>query len=376
MRIGANFDSGNIEVFDDSRLSNVRLAIRADSGAAYFQWFHFRVTGAKEAECAFLIENAGAASYPIGWEDYRAVASYDRETWFRVPTAYDGEILTIRHRPQNDSIYYAYFAPYPLERHRDFVARCQASPRVGLEVLGTSVDGEDMDMLMVGEPGEGKRVCWILARQHPGETQAQFWMEGFLGRFLDEGDAVARRVLDRAVVHAVPNMNPDGSRRGNLRANAAGVNLNRAWPDPSLETSPEVYLVRQRMEATGVDFCLDAHATEERPYVHVISSDRVPSLPARVLEVREAFDNALADANPDWSTEYGFPRDASRDNINMELCSAWVAETFGCLALTLEMPFKDNANRPDEEFGWSPARAHHLGAAALQALDSVLDNLR
>ena len=44
--------------------------------------------------------------------------------------------------------------------------------------------------------------------------------------------------------------------------------------------------------------------------------------------------------------------------------------------LALEMPFKDNAKRPDEEFGWSPARSRHLGAAALQALDSVLDDLR
>ena len=32
------------------------------------------------------------------------------------------------------------------------------------------------------------------------------------------------------------------------------------------------------------------------------------------------------------------------------------------------MPFKDNANAPDLNFGWSPDRCAHLGAAALDAL--------
>ena len=31
-----------------------------------------------------------------------------------------------------------------------------------------------------------------------------------------------------------------------------------------------------------------------------------------------------------------------------------LAERFGCVAMTLEMPFKDNDDLPDAEFGWSP----------------------
>lgn len=41
-------------------------------------------------------------------------------------------------------------------------------------------------------------------------------------------------------------MNPDGSVRGHLRTNAAGVNLNREWAQPTIENSPEVYLVREK----------------------------------------------------------------------------------------------------------------------------------
>jgi murein tripeptide amidase MpaA len=48
---------------------------------------------------------------------------------------------------------------------------------------------------------------------------------------------------------------------------------------------------------------------------------------------------------------------------------------FGCLAMTLEMPFKDSAITPDAEFGWSPERAMKLGASQLDAIRSVLDRL-
>jgi murein tripeptide amidase MpaA len=52
-----------------------------------------------------------------------------------------------------------------------------------------------------------------------------------------------------------------------------------------------------------------------------------------------------------------------------------VANTYGGLALTLEMPFKDNANLPDPHRGWSGARSRRLGADALTALHAVLPSL-
>ena len=76
------------------------------------------------------IVNAGEASFPGGWEGYRAVASYDRKRWFRVEgTSFDAGsgVLTIDHTPAKDAVYYAYFAPYPYERHQALIAEVQAS---------------------------------------------------------------------------------------------------------------------------------------------------------------------------------------------------------------------------------------------------------
>jgi len=43
--------------------------------------------------------------------------------------------------------------------------------------------------------------------------------------------------------------------------------------------------------------------------------------------------------------------------------------------MTLEMPFKDNKNLPDPEFGWSPDRCAKLGSAALDPIMAILDAL-
>ena len=60
-------------------------------------------------------------------------------------------------------------------------------------------------------------------------------------------------------------MNPDGSRRGHLRTNAVGVNLNREWHAPTRRESPEVLAIRNAMDATGVDFAMDVHGDEAIP---------------------------------------------------------------------------------------------------------------
>ena len=93
------------------------MNIRADSHAEFRQWFYFRLQGARGQACSIRFVNAGQCTYVDGWLDYRAMASYDRRRWFRVPTSFDGQVMTVSHTPELDSIYYAYFEPYSWERH-------------------------------------------------------------------------------------------------------------------------------------------------------------------------------------------------------------------------------------------------------------------
>lgn len=49
-----------------------------------------------------------------------------------------------------------------------------------------------------------------------------------------------------------------------------------------------------------------------------------------------------------------------------------LAERFGAVSMTLEMPFKDNRDLPDPSHGWSPERSKRLAHACLQTLDHIL----
>jgi murein tripeptide amidase MpaA len=203
---------------------------------------------------------------------------------------------------------------------------------------------------------------------------ASWWIEGFLDRLLDPDDALAAALRARARWYVVPNMNPDGSARGHLRVNAAGANLNRAWAEPTAAGSPEVLAVRDRMDATGVDLCLDVHGDEGLPYVFIAGASGTPSWDAARAALHETFCAAYQRDCPDFQRAHGYPED--RPGLaNLTMCTAQVAERYRCLAMTLEMPFKDNADRPDPVAGWSPERSARLGAASLGAFAAAIEQL-
>jgi murein tripeptide amidase MpaA len=43
--------------------------------------------------------------------------------------------------------------------------------------------------------------------------------------------------------------------------------------------------------------------------------------------------------------------------------------------MTLEMPFKDDANHPEPVTGWSPERSAQLGYDVLPAMLAVIDDI-
>ncbi len=375
--ISSHFDSGNIDVVELSEPQDIQLRIRRDRDSEFFQWFHFRLQGGRGIDCRMRLVNAAEAAYPEGWRGYHAVASYDRQEWFRVPSRYLGGELVIEHQPDYDSVYYAYFAPYSWERHQDLVSWAQQSPRCRLENLGKTLDGHDLDLLHIAEvdAARAKRKVWIIARQHPGESMAEWFMEGVIGRLLDPADAFAQALLQCAEFYLVPNMNPDGSVRGHLRTNALGVNLNREWHDPSLARSPEVRRVLTRMEESGIDLFLDIHGDETLPYNFVAGCEANPGYCTRIASLEEMFKSHFLLASPDFQITEGYDKDQFGEQTLTLACNQ-LGHRFDCLSFTIEMPFKDNANRPDLLQGWSPERSQKLGEAVLQPIHAVIDRLR
>ena len=373
IQIDAAFDSSNIEVLSIDG-TTARLKIRKDRESDFFQWFHFRVSGAAGRQLTLKITGLNVSAYPGGWPNYNAAVSEDREYWGRAPSSFDkaedNGTLTISFTPTSNIAWFAYFAPYSMERHHDLVSGAALAPGVTHRVLGRSIEGQPIDCL---ELGDGPTQVWLYARQHPGESMAEWWTEGALDCLTDPADPVARKLRALCRFHIVPNVNPDGSCRGHLRTNVAGINLNREWASPSADKSPEVLCIRDAMDETGVHFAMDIHGDEAIPAVFLAGFQGIPAWTEAQQGGYDRYAAILERRTPDFQTKIGYPV-AGKGRANLTMSTNQLAERFGAVAMTLEMPFKDNNELPCPAQGWSPERSAALGRDCLGALLEWLAN--
>lgn len=380
-RITSQFEQGKIGVVRAQDPGDVVLELLPDNAADFLQWFYFRVTGAAGRPLSMCIRNALDSNkrktdgMPDVWPGYQAFASYDLELWFLVPTTVDARGVTIAFTPEQDSVYFAQFPPYSMERERRLVARLLQHPQARLEVLGRAPDGHDLDLVTLGAPGPGKKRCWLMTRQHPNEVQGSWCLEGIVDRLLTAQDPVSRALLEQAVFHIVPNMNPDGCRRGNTRTNALGRNLNREWQVATLETAPEVVWVKQAMDRLGVDFMLDIHAWSGTvPFA--LGPYRTPSITARQTALWQQYEAALAQANPEFRVGNPYPGGGpAPGGAYLEMSWNYVTENLGAFGLLYELIFKNNEERPDPVNGWSPDKCRYFGHSTLEALHAIVQAL-
>ncbi|MCP2775243.1 hypothetical protein NK908_24220, partial [Salmonella enterica subsp. enterica serovar Typhimurium] len=86
------------------------------------------------------------------------------------------------------------------------------------------------------------------------------------------------------------------------------------------------------------------------PFVFIDGNGMVPGFTEAQGVQEKRFCDALLAASPDFQVGEGYAPDRFTDEL-LTLASKWVFNHFGCLSLTLEMPFKDNAHLPDGLFG-------------------------
>lgn len=368
IKVNTNFDAGNINCEAINDPTNLRFTIPNDTNSEFAQWFYFQLTGIQGQELTLHLEQLDKTAYPQGWLDYNVCASYDNETWFRIPCHYDqhNHILSWSLTATSNAIFFAYFEPYSYQRHLNFIAKLNSSPLAIVEHIELTACNNPVDLIRIGNHNAQQKI-WIIARQHPGETMAEWFMEGLISRLVDQFDAISKVLREQFEFYLVPNMNPDGSIMGNLRTNSTGTNLNREWLNPSEELSPEVLAVRKLMLTTGVEMFFDIHGDESLPYIFTSGCADNKSFSAKQQRYEEKFETIFQQINPDYQTTVGYPK----NHFSLEsptIATKWVGNQFDCLAYTLEMPFKDNANLPNQTTGWNGYRSKLLGASLLTAI--------
>ena len=121
------------------------------------------------------------------------------------------------------------------------------------------------------------------------------------------------------------------------------------------------------MLTTGVEMFFDIHGDESLPYIFTSGCADNKSFSAKQQRYEEKFETIFQQINPDYQTTVGYPK----NHFSLEsptIATKWVGNQFDCLAYTLEMPFKDNANLPNQTTGWNGYRSKLLGASLLTAI--------
>lgn len=356
----------------------------------------------------YEILNAHAVSFPYAWPGTTicytsaSLEPTDDALWKRnLTTGYaDGKLTWTHTHISNGSTFFSYYPPYTYNRHLKLISDCASQMFVhgsplaeynpSVESLGKTVEGREIECISIGS---GRLVAWIIHRQHPGETMAEFFAEGLLHRLFGlDGperanalDEVTQCILTQYRLYIVPCMCLDGSVLGHIRTNAVGANLNREWATvhddyeaPTLSRSPEVYSVLKKMDSTGCDFFLDVHGDESIPYVFFAGPVKTPKWGERMMNLHGYFVSCYQRANSDVQKEFGYPPpDSQVKTVKlMNKATNQVSNRFDCLGLTLEMPYKDCATNPDPDNGFSPQRAKNLGRNLVDALNGVSSFLR
>jgi murein tripeptide amidase MpaA len=120
---------------------------------------------------------------------------------------------------------------------------------------------------------------------------------------------------------------------------------------------------------------MDVHGDEAIPANFLAGFEGIPSVTDKQLGLFKAFSDALESVSPDFQTSQGYEVPAPGE-ANMSMSTTQLAERYGCVSMTLEMPFKDNFDLPDPLYGWSPERSKYLAFACLDALHQVLPQLQ
>ncbi|KAH8057826.1 hypothetical protein JL722_6365 [Aureococcus anophagefferens] len=376
--VSCAFDGGNIVQKGvlplDGGAVQLRLAIKPDvytngtDKTAHAQWFYFKVRWFRARNATYVTGEAHAAAPHLTRHDSFTEVDDDAATVagdasFLPLARYNSDARTFAKpplppwslTPEYDTVYFAYWTPYSLERHADVVAELATSPLCEAWSLGQSLDGRDLDVLTFGT---GRLQLWVAARQHPGETMAEWAAEGCARKLADADDPKARASVLR----------PERFLRAFDLEN-----------DEQSSPSCLVYHMLKHLDARGCDGYVDIHGDEEIEANFTAGAEGCPCYDAAMAAHYEGFCHHFCKATPDFQHAPGVEgrgyEPTPPGEANLSVCTNAIATRYGCLAVTLEQPFKDSTfHTPEPVCGWSGPRALKLGAALVDALlDTVWD---
>ncbi|XP_044516073.1 cytosolic carboxypeptidase 4 [Gracilinanus agilis] len=309
------FESGNLRKAIQVREFEYDLLINADVNCTqHQQWFYFKVSGMKAAlpyrfnviNCEKVNSQFNYGMQPTMYSVKEALRG--RPHWVRVgydicyyknhyrqnsaavgsPGKYHYTLTFSVTFPHNEDVcYLAYHYPYTytaLMAHLDLLEKSVNHKKVYFQhqVLCQTLGGNPCPLVTITAMPESnssdhlqqlrqRPYQVIVARVHPGESNASWVMKGTL-EFLVSSDPIAGLLRESFIFKIIPMLNPDGVINGNHRCSLRGEDLNRQWLSPSSQHQPTIYHTKGLLHylnsigRTPVVFC-DFHGHSQKKNV-------------------------------------------------------------------------------------------------------------
>jgi hypothetical protein len=277
--VHTGFDGARLERVERVAPAHFRCHLRGDVDQdrrnRQANWYYFRVDGAKGQTLTIDLTglpgeynyrpNRGAVT-----KDTVPVWSEDNIHWTHFEsTEFDAAEprLRLKLEARSDRVWIAHVPPYT-DRHLERLLQdARRTPHL-------KVEPGSMPLWTITDksvPDASKKVVWLMFRQHAWETGSSWAGEGAV-RFLISASPEAARIRRQAIFKIFPMADPDGVRRGNVRFNAAGYDLNRNWDVDDAVKMPEIAAQKRAIlgwvDAGGrVDLFLSLHNTETGEYL-------------------------------------------------------------------------------------------------------------
>ncbi|XP_068954645.1 cytosolic carboxypeptidase 4 [Petaurus breviceps papuanus] len=315
LKFFSGFESGNLRKAIQVREFEYDLLINADVNCIqHQQWFYFKVSSMKAAipyrfnviNCEKVNSQFNYGMQPTMYSVKEALQG--RPHWVRV--GYDICYYKNHYRqnsavagaygkchytltfsvtfPHNEDVcYLAYHYPYTytaLMAHLDFLEKSVNHKKVYFQhqVLCQTLGGNPCPLVTITAMPESnssdhlqqfrqRPYQVIVARVHPGESNASWVMKGTL-EFLVSSDPIAGLLRESFIFKIIPMLNPDGVINGNHRCSLRGEDLNRQWLSPSAQHQPTIYHTKgllhylNNIGRTPVVFC-DFHGHSQKKNV-------------------------------------------------------------------------------------------------------------
>lgn len=321
--VHTDFEAGNVGKVEWLSGNHLRCHVKGetdqDKRNSQPSWFYFRLDGAAGRDLTLDLAGLdGEYNYRkhdgYGHRNMRPSYSYDNREWRHMEQGeFDRKTSTLRLRlkVEGDRVWIARQPPYTTAHLRALLDSLRGHPALEEKVVGKTVGGRPMPLLTVTNPKtpeKGKRVIWIMARQHAWESGTSWVTEGALGWLLSS-DPRAARIRDTFIVKIFPMADPDGVVRGGVRYNANGYDLNRNWDAVDPVLMPEIHSQRKAIlewvdSGRPVDLFVTLHNTEGADFIQGPLTAAGPAFRA----LAERFSRLL-----EWTTFYD-PR-GPRDDV-------------------------------------------------------------